>query len=291
MSALTSQLHWTQRVALVRHNLHTASRSGDFSFFKALQAGALLDGTNHLVSLTAALGDEADMVTSALDNLNAGLAYSHQDAFYAIYDGLKNNTHDTSSVYLDIVMQRSMLNTAIDTAFTAATALIDMQPESAQREAASILILGTTLIADSIEISLKQMNALENNCYDYVRMDQSWNIVKTSVACAVFGLKGIFTLMDASSQSLNDTEPSRNRNSSFASASGAVFRRLSNAFAATTLQTASSDDFDQLNSFPSTISCDTVQQIPSSMPMTCCTTANDEPKGSRRSQAQCLSSE
>ena len=75
------QLHWTQRVALVRHNLHAARRSGDFHFFKTLQANGFVDGTNHVATLSEELGDEADVVLASMDNLNAGLAYLYQDAF------------------------------------------------------------------------------------------------------------------------------------------------------------------------------------------------------------------
>lgn len=39
------KLHWTQRIALVCHNLHAARRTGDFTFFKTLQAHALIEGT------------------------------------------------------------------------------------------------------------------------------------------------------------------------------------------------------------------------------------------------------
>lgn len=72
------QLHWTQRIALVRHNLHSARRTNDFTFFKSLQAHALLGGTDHVALLQSSLGDQADTVLSTLDNLNAGIAYVHQ---------------------------------------------------------------------------------------------------------------------------------------------------------------------------------------------------------------------
>jgi len=87
------RLHWTQRVALVRHNLHSARRTTDFIFFKFLQAHALIDGTDHVSILYSKLGDNADAVLSTLDNLNAGIAYVHQDAFKAFYDGAKTAMH------------------------------------------------------------------------------------------------------------------------------------------------------------------------------------------------------
>ena len=87
------KLHWTQRIALVRHNLHASRRSNDFTFFKTLQAQALIDGTDHVASLYSTLGGEADPVLSTLDNLNAGIAYVHQDAFKAVYDGAKSTMY------------------------------------------------------------------------------------------------------------------------------------------------------------------------------------------------------
>jgi len=76
------QLHWTQRIALVRHNLHSARRTNDFTFFKSLQAHALLEGTDHVALLQSSLGDQADTVLSTLDNLNAGIAYVHQGMYF-----------------------------------------------------------------------------------------------------------------------------------------------------------------------------------------------------------------
>jgi hypothetical protein len=92
----THRLHWTQRVALVRHNLHSARGTNDFSFFKSLQAHALIEGTDHVATLYSSLGDNADSVLSTLDNLNAGIAYVHQDAFKAVYDAAKAAMHSTN---------------------------------------------------------------------------------------------------------------------------------------------------------------------------------------------------
>lgn len=71
------KLHWTQRIALARHNLHAARRTSDFTFFKTLQAHALIEGTDYVATLNDVLGDDADTVLSTLDNLNAGIAYVH----------------------------------------------------------------------------------------------------------------------------------------------------------------------------------------------------------------------
>ena len=68
-------------MALVRHNLHAAARSGNFHFFKTLQANDFMEDTNHVAILSEELGDDADILLTAMDNLNAGLAYFYQDAF------------------------------------------------------------------------------------------------------------------------------------------------------------------------------------------------------------------
>ena len=58
------ELHWTQRIALVRYNLHAARRTGDFTFFKTLQAHALIEGTDFVATLNDVLGDDADTVST-----------------------------------------------------------------------------------------------------------------------------------------------------------------------------------------------------------------------------------
>ena len=231
-----NKLHWTQRVALVRHNLHTASRSGDFGFFRQLQVAGFIEGTNHVAALSAELGDDADIVLAAMDNLNAGLAYVHQDAFKNVYENVKNSVReadkeiDKSKLYVDITMQKNMADMAIDKMSSSATALINQQPANVQNLAANVWITGATIISDSMEIALKEMDTLEYKLNDFIRLEESWNAVKGSVVCAVTGLKGVFRLMDPNT-SPNDSQKSSSRNSSIASASGAVFRRLSTAFA------------------------------------------------------------
>lgn len=241
-SNISSSLHWTQRIALVRHNLHAASRSGDFTFFKTLQASVLIEDTNHIAALAAELEEDADVVSVALDNLNVGLAYVHQDAFKNVYDGIKAVTRasddgmdtDRSGLHVDITMQKSMADMAIDKMTSSAIALIIQQPEAAQNAAANIWITGTTIIADCMEISLLQMDLLDQRLEDFIRLEDSWNTVRASIVCAVTGLKGIFRLMDQ--RSPQDSQKNSPRNSSIASASSAVFRRFSNAFTATPSQ-------------------------------------------------------
>ncbi|RMZ16765.1 hypothetical protein D0862_01084 [Hortaea werneckii] len=232
-SFTTKQLHWTQRIALIRHNLHAASRSGEFVFFKTLQAGDFIEGTNHVATLTAAIGDDADTVLAAMDNLNAGLAYVHEDAFKAVYDNLKEKMRDEDSkgnkskLHVDIAMQKNKADMAIDKMAGSAIGLIQMQPEHVHDTAASVWITGVSIVADAIEIALREMDSLEYKLDDFIRMEESWNTVKASVVGSITGLKGVFSLMDPGSPQGERPSP---RSASIASAGSAVFRRLSNAF-------------------------------------------------------------
>ncbi|KAF2210570.1 hypothetical protein CERZMDRAFT_99187 [Cercospora zeae-maydis SCOH1-5] len=226
------QLHWTQRIALVRHNLHAASRSGDFGFFKALQAAGMLEGTNHFASLAATLGDEADTVMAAMDNLNGGMAFIHQDAFRNVYNSIKDHMRDEatkgaeiSKLYVDIAMQKNMAGMAIDKLCSSAITLINQQPAAqAQDQAANVFVTGVTLIADCVEVVIKQLDTIDQKMDDFIRLEESWNTVKSSVVSANAGLKGVYYMLDA-------PEPREaTRSSSIASASSSVFRRLSTAF-------------------------------------------------------------
>ncbi|TKA28428.1 hypothetical protein B0A50_03895 [Salinomyces thailandicus] len=240
------QLHWTQRIALVRHNLHVASRSGEFVFFKTLQVACLMEGTNHAATLSAAIGDDADMVLAAMDNLNAGMAYVHQDSFKNVFDKIKNNMRDEdeeadkSKLYVDITMQKNMADMAIDKMTSSAIALIQSQPDHVQDTTAEVWIMGATIVADAMEIALQEMDSLEYKLDDYIRLEESWNIVKASVAGSVTGLKGIFSLMDPGTQESQYQQQERPfpRSASIASAGSAVFRRLSNAFVGSTASSA-----------------------------------------------------
>lgn len=236
------QLHWTQRIALVRHNLHTASRSGDFSFFKHLQAAGMMEGTNHFAELSATLGDEADTVMAAMDNLNGGMAYVHQDAFLNVYNNVKNAMRDEDSkqadrskLYVDITMQKNMAEMAIDKLCNSALALIHEQPAAvAQDQAADVFITGLTLIADCVEVVMKQLDSMDQKMDDFIRLEESWNTVKASVIAANTGLKGVYYMLDTH-------EPCEApRSLSIASAGSSVFRRLSTAFQSTNAQAPSS---------------------------------------------------
>jgi hypothetical protein len=218
------KLHWTQRIALVRHNLHAARRTGDFSFFKSLQAHALLEGTDHVALLNQTLGDNADGVLSTLDNLNAGIAYVHQDAFKAIYDNAKNNMHTgedslasrRSLLRVDICQQRDMADHAIDKTTNSAINLIQAQPAHCQDAVANAWITGATIMADAVCVCLNEMNSLENHLDDFISLEYSWNSIQSSVDAAISALRGIFSLMTTTSQ---PAAPVKNRNLSVSSAS------------------------------------------------------------------------
>ncbi|KAF3010883.1 hypothetical protein E8E13_009619 [Curvularia kusanoi] len=218
------KLHWTQRIALVRHNLHAARRTGDFSFFKSLQAHALIEGTDHVALLNQTLGDNADGVLSTLDNLNAGIAYVHQDAFKAIYDNAKNNMHAgeeslasrKSMLRVDICQQRDMADHAIDKTTNSAINLIQAQPVHCQDAVANAWMTGATIMADAVCVCLNEMNSLEDRLDDFISLEYSWNSIQTSVDAAISALRGIFSLMTTAPQ---PAVPVKNRNLSVSSAS------------------------------------------------------------------------
>jgi hypothetical protein len=247
------KLHWTQRIALVRHNLHAARRTGDFSFFKSLQAHALIEGTDHVALLNQTLGDNADGVLSTLDNLNAGIAYVHQDAFKAIYDNAKNNMHTgedslasrRSLLRVDICQQRDMADHAIDKTTNSAINLIQAQPAHCQDAVANAWMTGATIMADAVCVCLKEMNGLEDHLDDFISLEYSWNSIQGSVDAAISALRGIFSLMattappalpranrnlsvsSCSSQDHGGAASTRSRNSSTASAFSMIKRAFS----------------------------------------------------------------
>ncbi|KAF2878004.1 hypothetical protein BDV95DRAFT_624609 [Massariosphaeria phaeospora] len=205
----TQKLHWTQRVALVRHNLHAARRTSDFTFFKTLQAHALIDGTDHVAVLHSVLGNDADSVLSTLDNLNAGIAYVHQDAFKSIYDGAKSIMHKDNSpssrrslLRVDVCQQRDMADHAIDKTANSAIQLIQAQPIHCQDAVANAWITGTTIIADAVSVCLNEMEFVEDNIDDFIRLEYAWSSIQNSVDAAISALRGIFSLMS------NANEPS-----------------------------------------------------------------------------------
>ncbi|KAF2640112.1 hypothetical protein P280DRAFT_27674 [Massarina eburnea CBS 473.64] len=224
-SNATQKLHWTQRVALVRHNLHASRRTNDFTFFKTLQAHALIDGTDHVAILHLVLGNEADQVLSTLDNLNAGIAYVHQDAFKAVYDGAKSTMYKANNspssrrslIRVDICQQRDMADHAIDKTANSAIQLIQSQPVHCQDAIANAWITGTTIIADSVAVCLNEMENIEDSIDDFIRLEYAWNCIQNSVDAAISALRGIFSLME---QPNNPSPPEVLRNHSVSSAVG-----------------------------------------------------------------------
>jgi hypothetical protein len=218
------RLHWTQRIALVRHNLHAARRTNDFTFFKTLQAHAIIDGTDHVAILHNILSDNADSVLSTLDNLNAGIAYVHQDAFKSVYDGAKSTMYKAdnspssrrSLLRVDICQQRDMADHAIDKTTNSAINLIQAQPVHCHDAVANAWVTGTTIIADAVCVCLNEMNTIEDNMDDFIRLEYSWNSIQNSVDAAISALRGIFSLMATS----NPTYPLSNASRTFSVSSG-----------------------------------------------------------------------
>lgn len=268
-------LHWTQRIALTQHNLHAAPRTGNYAFFSTLQAHYYLDGHDPVASLNATLSGEADRLFTVLDNISSGIAWAYEDAFKAVYDNLRviAGTPSTGAdsrerlyalqfrLQLDITQHREAAEAATDKMISNATTLIQQQPPAAQDDAAHVLCLGTSFVADAIQICLAQLEVLKtcliasSSAIDrdesWVRADKAFGTVRFAVSSATSALKGILNMMEthddpageAASQALHSQEsvPStsgRNRGnttSTESSASGAstqgwnVLRRMSTA--------------------------------------------------------------
>ncbi|KAI9714034.1 MAG: hypothetical protein M1820_000764 [Bogoriella megaspora] len=200
------KLQWTQRVALIRQNLHSASRTGDFTFFKTLQAQAFFEGTDYVATLSAGAGDEADTVIATLDNLNAGIAYVHQDAFKNVYDRAKeiiasdDDFHaKRASIRVDVSQQKQMAELAIDKMTNSAISLIEQQALPSRDAVAHVWITGTTVIADAVEVCLMKINEVEYSVDDLIGLEDSYNVVKNAVGSGVSALKAIFNLMSSDS--------------------------------------------------------------------------------------------
>jgi len=238
------RLCWMQRVALVRHSLHAALRTSDFTFFKTLQAQAFLDGTDHIAILNALLGgNDIDTVLHTLDDLNAGLAYVHQDAFKAVYDGIRSSVADESAsrrakIRVDIAQQKGIADFGIDKMANAAVALIQDQEPAAQEAVANVWLFGATIITDAMQTVFLQMDKLEDMMDDFILLEYSWQTVQTAVEAAVAALRGIFNLMASTTESGSSLIPMRSerhpssisgqsRTTSVSSATGSLFKRLS----------------------------------------------------------------
>ncbi|KAF1836367.1 hypothetical protein BDW02DRAFT_241351 [Decorospora gaudefroyi] len=245
------RLHWDQRVALVRHNFHAACRTNDFSFFKSLQAHALIEGTDHVAMLYSSLGDKADSVLSTLDNLNAGIAYVHQDAFKAVYDAAKAAMHDInqdlsdhlSLLRVDICQQRDMADHAIEKTTNSAINLIQAQPDHCQEAVANAWVTGITIIADAVCVCLNEMKQLENGVDDFIRLEYSWSCIQSSLDAAVSALHGIFSPMARPNIINAPYPPNHGRNLSVSSATSAGDHPGSASMRSRTSSTASAFSF------------------------------------------------
>ncbi|PNS15743.1 hypothetical protein CAC42_4195 [Sphaceloma murrayae] len=248
MPHASRSLNWSQRIALIRHTLHAATRSGDFTFFKVLQAQGFLEGVNYVGLLTASMGDEADAPITALDDLNIALAQTYEDAFKTVFTKCKHLlssppsppasvSESLANLFIDTSMQKQVADMAIDKITNSVLSLIESQPQQVQEIAASVWIGGVAIVADAIEMSLRHMDRLDKGEDDFIRIENSWSTVTTATMCAITALKGVYNLMDSSaSETASEYSPSRAGSFSAASAAsgvGVVFRRLSNAFTPT----------------------------------------------------------
>lgn len=197
------QLHWSQRIAFVRHNFHSARRNGDYTFFKTLQAHAFVQGTDYVATLTTSLGNEADAVLSTLDGLNAGIAFVFQDAFKTVCDSLKELMRgadaDKESIKaqlaVDIVQQIQRIDFAIDRIINSAIALVQLQPTECQADVACAWILGATIMSDAMSVCMHEFDNIENCVGDFIRLEHSWSQVQASTEAATIALRGVLNLM------------------------------------------------------------------------------------------------
>jgi hypothetical protein len=222
-----------QRVALVRHNLYAAYRTTDFTFFKALQASAFLESTDYVAMLTMLMNDDADAILHGLDDLNAGLAYVHQDAFKSVYDNIRSSIAEEdgprrAKIRVDILQQKQVTEFGIAKMVNAAIALIEQQSPHCQEEVANVWIIGATIVADSIQTCILQMDKLESMLEDFILLEYSWQIVQTAVEASVSALRGVFSLMASSEVGSSPTAGTLgSRSASMSSTTSSLFKRLS----------------------------------------------------------------
>lgn len=210
------------------------------------------------------MGNSAVSVLSTPDNLNAGIAYVHQDAFKAVYDSVKLALHTNaqtldnrkSILRVDVCLQRDMADHATNKTANSPINFIQGQPEHCQDAVANAWVTGSAIIADAVHVCLNKMAHLEDDLDDFIWLEYSWNCIQSSVDAAISALRGIFSLMAAlnpalaitqnngapqdffgcnlsvsSASSENGNGSNRSHNSSTASASSLFKRAFSNAHA------------------------------------------------------------
>lgn len=239
------QLQWKQRLAFVRHNLHTASITRDFSFFKCLQAFSLINASDHLSTLTSILGDDdgqADSLILTLDKFNTVIACVHEDAFRNVYDSVRATFSDKPKkekerqmlYHTEAASQRQMASNSIDKMFNSAVDAIRQHPQASQDSAAHVFITGCTFTAVAMEVALAELENIGQNLNDSSRLDSSWAVVQAAVAQTVSGMKGVFKLM-ADSDNGTVEEPQQKRHERSGSVDGyakSMLRRMSTALTA-----------------------------------------------------------
>jgi hypothetical protein len=76
--------------------LHSAIRTQDFTFFKALRAELFIRAIDHIAVLYSLVENKADTdpIVHSIDSLNAGLAYVHQDAVEFLYCSIRDSINE-----------------------------------------------------------------------------------------------------------------------------------------------------------------------------------------------------
>lgn len=115
---------------------------------------------------------------------------------------------------------------AIDRIVNSAIALIQLQPAEHQTDIACAWILGATIIADAVGVCLREIRDVEGCVGDFIRLENSWATVQSSVESSVAALRGILNLMAVDEHT---EEFKRRSSSSVSNMGGGLFRKFSTA--------------------------------------------------------------
>jgi hypothetical protein len=228
MAVETNKSGWMLRITIIRHNLHSAIRTKDFTFFKALQAESFIQAIDHAAVLHSLVDNEADsdLIVQSVDDLNTGLAYVHQDSVKFLYSGIRagigrdnNESIDFKSpektnhngrlalLRVDISQQKEIADFAIDKIISSAISLIDAQPSAEIQEAvANLWITGLCIVSDAIQACVLAVEKLENALDDFIFLECTWQGVQNAVDAAVSALEGVFSLKASAAHSRSDSE-------------------------------------------------------------------------------------
>lgn len=226
--------HFYRWKPLVRYNLHSAARTGDFTFFKALQGQLALEGPDHVAAFQSALGDDADVILHALDDLNAGMAYVHQDSFKAVYGSVRSSISEDresrlAKLLVDAHHHKQRAEFAFDKLAISVINFIQQQPAHTGDAVATVWMVGITVVADAVKVCLDQLDRIELWVDDFVRLESSWHSVQTAVEASVSAIRGISSLMATSENGSSGAHQRSTSVSSAASSTSSVTKRLSNA--------------------------------------------------------------